>query len=67
MNSSRYAATAFEVDAERRREVIAADARHGNGRSRVFAAIERLRGGFAGSASADDRPARPGTLHQKRI
>jgi hypothetical protein len=67
MNSSRYAATSFEVDAERRREIIAADARHGNGRSRVFAAIERLRGGFAGSASTGDRPARATRLDHTRV
>ena len=67
MDSHRYAATSFEVDAERRREVIAADARRAQGRPRVFAALERLRDGFGWSTSADDRPARARTLDQRRI
>lgn len=72
MTDRRFAATPWEVEAERRRETIAADAlgdraRRSDAGSEVLATargrrlLSRLRG------SLDDRPTGTGTLHQKRV
>jgi hypothetical protein len=72
MTDRRLAATPWEVEAERRRETIAADARDGRSRrsdaandvlapARGRRLLGRLRGSF------DHGPSGAGALHQKRV
>jgi hypothetical protein len=72
MTDRRYAATPWEVEAERRREVIEADARHPStttepGReSFVVARGRRLLRSIQGG-SLDEAPGQAGRLNQKRV
>ena len=72
MTDRRYAATPWEVEAERRREVIEADAQHPSTRSdparglTVVARGRRLLQSIQGG-SRDEAPPQAGKLNQKRV
>ncbi len=72
MTDRPYAATSWEAEAERRREVTKADARHSATRSAtgrglfLVARGGRLLRSILGK-SLDEAPPQPGRLNQKRV
>lgn len=72
MTDRPYAATSWEAEAERRREVIMADARHSSTRSDAGRGLflvtrgRRLLRSIV-SGSLDEAPPQPGRLNQKRV
>lgn len=67
MHQDHFAATPFEVEAERRREVLAADMRGARVGGRGLMTIVRSRLALSLRGSAPRRPAHAGRLNQKRV
>jgi hypothetical protein len=67
MQHGHFAATPFEVEAERRREILAGDMRRARVDSRGFLSIVRARLAAPLRWSAPRRPAHAGRLNQKRV